>query len=209
MKTRKMVIFSLALIAVLCVSLAACAGEPVETTAPQTTTGAPAEPFEITFDPDRADLSERAIAEQITVGMDIREVYSTMGLPQKGYTHNSACKELLWPLEAWELLVVFARKQSDTGAWYVEERYIVFDVATDPDRQDLPSRASAEQITEGMRINEVYAIVGVPQRRRGSGKSYLEWDLETGETLVLSLRGVINETDELNDVITVYDIKIR
>ena len=207
---RKKLVF--ALIVALCISLVACAGEPEGTTAPtapSTTAPPPAEPFEITFDPDRANLSERAIAEQITVGMDIREVYSTMGLPQKGYTHNSACKELLWPLEAWELLVVFARKQSDTGAWYVEERYIVFDVATDPDRQDLPSRETAEQITEGMRINEVYAIMGVPQRRFGSGKSYLEWDLETGETLVLTLKGVINETDELNDVITVYDIKIR
>jgi hypothetical protein len=207
---RKMLIFALA--AVLCVSLVACAGEPEGTTAPtapSTTAPTPTEPFEITFDPEREDLPNRTTAEQISEGMYISEVFSIMGLPQKGYTHNSACKELVWPLEAWELLVVFARKQSDTGAWYVEERYIVFDVATDPDRQDLPSRASAEQITEGMRINEVYAIVGVPQRRFGSGKSYLEWDLETGETLVLTLKGVINETDELNDVIAVYDIKIR
>ena len=192
---RKMLIFALA--AVLCVSLAACAGEPEGTTAPtapSTTAPPPAEPFEITFDPDREDLPDRATAEQIKEGMYISEVYSIMGLPQKGFTQNSSCKELLWSLEKWEQLIVVARKQADTGAWYIEEVYFFFDVVTDPDRQDLPSRETAEQITEGMRINEVYAIMGVPQRYETSSSMRLEWDLKTGE--ILRLRLGVNHNDE-------------
>ena len=67
---RKMLIFALA--AVLCVSLVACAGEPEGTTAPtapSTTAPTPTEPFEITFDPAREDLPDRATAEQIKEGI--------------------------------------------------------------------------------------------------------------------------------------------
>ena len=199
---------NIALAILLCIGLAACATEPEATTVPQSTADVPAEPFEITFDPEREDLPNRTTAEQITEGMYISEVYAIMGLPQKGHTHNSSCKELMWPLEKWEQLIVLARKQADTGAWYVADMGIYFDVVVDPNRVDLPSRAAAEQIKDGMRINEVYSVMGVPHRQQGSGAGYLIWDLDTGEELVLSATGEYHP-DTLTDMIYVYGVQIR
>ena len=63
---RKKLVF--ALIVALCICMVACGGEPEGTTAPtapSTTAPTPTEPFEITFDPAREDLPDRATAEQI------------------------------------------------------------------------------------------------------------------------------------------------
>lgn len=173
---RKMLFFALA--AVLCVSLVACAGEPEGTTAPtapSTTTPTPTEPFEITFDPEREDLPNRTTAEQISEGMYISEVFSIMGLPQGEYGDE---RSLEWMLDNGESLIVLFNKEYK--AYIV---HVGWDFKTDPDREDLPDRAAAEQITEGMWIGDVYAIMGLPQRDTGSGEVTIEWDLETGEIL--------------------------
>ena len=178
MKTRKKVIFSLALIAVLCVSLVACAGEPEATTAPtapSTTAPPPAEPFEITFDPDREDLPDRATAEQISEGMYISEVFSIMGLPQGEYGDE---RSLEWMLDNGESLIVLFNKE-----YKVHLVYVGWVFKTDPEREDLPDRAAAEQITEGMWIGDVYNVLGLPQREEGSGNIYTIWDLNTGGSL--------------------------
>ena len=173
---RKMLIFALA--AVLCVSLVACAGEPEGTTAPtapSTTAPTPAEPFEITFDPEREDLPNRTTAEQIKEGMYISEVFSIMGLPQGEYGDE---RSLEWMLDNGESLIVLFNKEYK--AYIV---HVGWDFKTDPDREDLPDRATAEQITKGMWIGDVYAIMGLPQRDTGSGEVTIEWDLETEEIL--------------------------
>ena len=173
---RKKLVF--ALIAALCISLVACAGEPEGTTAPtapSTTAPPPAEPFEITFDPDRADLSERATAEQISEGMYISEVFSIMGLPQGEYGDE---RSLEWMLDNGESLIVLFNKE-----YKVHLVYVGWVFKTDPEREDLPDRAAAEQITEGMWIGDVYTVLGLPQREKGSGIIYTIWDLITGGSL--------------------------
>ena len=173
---RKMLIFALA--AVLCVSLVACAGEPEATTAPtapSTTAPPPAEPFEITFDPDREDLPDRATAEQISEGMYISEVFSIMGLPQGEYGDE---RSLEWMLDNGESLIVLFNKE-----YKVHLVYVGWVFKTEPDREDLPDRAAAEQITEGMWIGDVYTVLGLPQREEGSGNIYTIWDLNTGGSL--------------------------
>ena len=184
---RKMLIFALA--AVLCVSLVACAGEPEGTTAPtapSTTAPAPTEPFEITFDPGREDLPDRATAEQIKEGMYISEVFSIMGLPQGEYGDE---RSLEWMLDNGESLIVLFNKEYKGHLVYVGWVF-----KTEPDREDLPDRAAAEQITEGMWIGDVHTVLGLPQRDTGSGEVYLEWDLSTGE--ILRIRFERNFDDE-------------
>ena len=173
---RKMLIFALA--AVLCVSLVACGGEPEGTTAPtapSTTAPTPTEPFEITFDPGREDLPDRATAEQIKEGMYISEVFSVMGLPQSEYGDE---RSLEWTLDNGEVLIVLFNKE-----YKVHLVYVGWVFKTDPDREDLPDRAAAEQITEGMWIGDVYTVLGLPQREEGSGIIYTIWDLNTGGSL--------------------------
>ena len=185
---RKMLIFALA--AVLCVSLVACAGEPEGTTAPtapSTTAPPPAEPFEITFDPDREDLPDRATAEQISEGMYISEVFSIMGLPQGEYGDE---RSLEWMLDNGESLIVLFNKE-----YKVHLVYVGWVFKTDPEREDLPDRAAAEQITKGMLVREVYDIMGVPQRDVGSGLPNLEWDLETGGYFCVTLEKDIENDD--------------
>ena len=173
---RKILIFALA--AVLCVSLVACAGEPEATTAPtapSTTAPAPTEPFEITFDPEREDLPNRTTAEQISEGMYISEVFSIMGLPQGEYGDE---RSLEWMLDNGESLIVLFNKE-----YKVHLVYVGWVFKTEPDREDLPDRAAAEQITEGMWIGDVYTVLGLPQREEGSGNIYTIWDLNTGGSL--------------------------
>lgn len=173
---RKKLVF--ALIVALCISVVACAGEPEATTAPtapSTTAPAPTKPFEITFDPEREDLPDRATAEQISEGMYISEVFSIMGLPQGEYGDE---RSLEWTLDNGESLIVLFNKE-----YKVHLVYVGWVFKTDPDREDLPDRAAAEQITEGMWIGDVYAIMGLPQRDTGSGEVTIEWDLETEEIL--------------------------
>ena len=184
---RKMLIFALA--AVLCVSLVACGGEPEGTTAPtapSTTAPTPTEPFEITFDPEREDLHDRATAEQISEGMYISEVFSIMGLPQGEYGDE---RSLEWTLDNGESLIVLFDKE-----YKVHLVYVGWVFKTDPEREDLPDRAAAEQITEGMWIGDVHTVLGLPQRDTGSGEVYLEWDLSTGE--ILRIRFERNFDDE-------------
>ena len=168
----------LALIAALCICMVACAGEPEGTTAPtapSTTAPPPAEPFEITFDPDREDLPDRATAEQIKEGMYISEVFSIMGLPQGEYGDE---RSLEWMLDNGESLIVLFNKE-----YKVHLVYVGWVFKTEPDREDLPDRAAAEQITEGMWIGDVYTVLGLPQREEGSGNIYTIWDLNTGGSL--------------------------
>lgn len=61
-----------------------------------------------------------------------------------------------------------------------------FRVQLEPERKDLPDRASAEKVEEGMKIQEVYSIMGNPQRDVGSGAVILEWNLDSGEILRVS-----------------------
>lgn len=168
----------IALVAIMCVSLAACAGEPEGTTAPtapSTTAPTPTEPFEITFDPNREELPDRTTAEQIKEGMYISEVYSIMGLPQSEYGDE---RSLEWTLDNGEALIVLFNKEYKAHMCFVGWSF-----KTDPDREDLPDRAAAEQITEGMWIGDVYTVLGLPQREEGSGNIYTVWDLKTGECL--------------------------
>ena len=173
---RKKLVF--ALIVALCISLAACAGEPEATTAPtapSTTAPPPAEPFEITFDPEREDLPNRTTAEQISEGMYISEVFSIMGLPQGEYGDE---RSLEWMLDNGESLIVLFNKE-----YKVHLVYVGWVFKTEPDREDLPDRAAAEQITEGMWIGDVHTVLGLPQREEGSGNIYTIWDLNTGGSL--------------------------
>ena len=173
---RKKLVF--ALIVAPCIGLVACAGEPEGTTAPtapSTTAPTPAEPFEITFDPDREDLPNRTTAEQIKEGMYISEVFSIMGLPQGEYGDE---RSLEWMLDNGESLIVLFNKE-----YKVHLVYVGWVFKTEPDREDLPDRAAAEQITEGMWIGDVYTVLGLPQREEGSGNIYTIWDLNTGGSL--------------------------
>ena len=70
-----------------------------------------------------------------------------------------------------------------------------FDFQFEPDREVLPSRKDAQKIVEGMSVSEVYAILGSPQRDTGSGIVILEWDLDSGEVLVVSF-GLHLEKDD-------------
>lgn len=63
---------------------------------------------------------------------------------------------------------------------------LMFSITLDSDRKELPDRKTAEQITEDMTIGEVYSLMGKPQRDVGSGQIILEWDLDTGDTLLVS-----------------------
>lgn len=158
--------------------LQAPAGEPEGTTAPtapSTTAPPPGEPFEITFDPNREELPDRTTAEQIKEGMYISEVYSIMGLPQSEYGDE---RSLEWTLDNGEALIVLFNKE-----YKAHMRFVGWSFKTDPDREDLPDRAAAEQITEGMWIGDVYTVLGLPQREEGSGNIYTIWDLKTGECL--------------------------
>ena len=184
---RKKLVF--ALIVALCICMVACGGEPEGTTAPtapSTTAPTPTEPFEITFDPDREDLPDRATAEQIKEGMYISEVFSVMGLPQGEYGDE---RSLEWILDNGESLIVLFNKE-----YKVHLVYVGWVFKTEPDREDLPDRAAAEQITEGMWIGDVHTVLGLPQRDTGSGEVYLEWDLSTGE--ILRIRFERNFDDE-------------
>lgn len=70
-----------------------------------------------------------------------------------------------------------------------------FDFKYEPDRKDLPNRGAAQKIVEGMSVSEVYAILGNPQRDIGSGTVVLEWNLDSGEVLVVSF-GLHLEMDD-------------
>ena len=70
-----------------------------------------------------------------------------------------------------------------------------FDFKYEPDRKDLPNSGAAQKIVEGMSVSEVYAILGNPQRDTGSGTAVLEWNLDSGEVLVVSF-GLHLEMDD-------------
>lgn len=58
-----------------------------------------------------------------------------------------------------------------------EEFVIVFE----PDREPLATVADAEQIVEGMSLEDVWNIMGNPQWDLQIGELNVEWDLQTGE----------------------------
>lgn len=50
----------------------------------------------------------------------------------------------------------------------------------DPEKKSLPTREACEQITVGMSLDEVVALIGRPQRDVGAGAILFEFDVEGG-----------------------------
>lgn len=93
--------------------------ETPATNAPSVNDNAENNGFCVQLEPDRKEFPDDEVAEKIVEGMEIREVYSIMGNPQRDVGSGAVILE--WDLVSGEILrVTFMKDVPSHGAYYVE-----------------------------------------------------------------------------------------
>lgn len=64
-----------------------------------------------------------------------------------------------------------------------------------------------EKVSVGMTFAEIVDLLGKPKRDIGSGVWLMEWDLNTGESLIIAFNRIIDSNSE-GDMVS-YDIRIE
>ena len=75
--------------------------------------------FRVQLQPDRKELPDDEVTKKIVEGMEIREVYSIMGIPQRDVGSGAVILE--WDLDSGKILrVTFMKGVPFHGEYYVE-----------------------------------------------------------------------------------------
>ena len=121
--------------------------EPTTTTPEPDWTEPPADDFELHFEPDRAELADISLVEELRVDMSLREVCELLGWPQRDIGSGGANPQ--WDLRDGEVLTLMLSSPR-TGDWHLKRWSVEF--ARNPITEELALAIAKDRIEKYNRL---------------------------------------------------------